>query len=182
MQKSEMLEFANIVAEAVVKALDGKSVSANTKVEKTAYAKTESLLCNYNGFKKILEDRKRDIEEIRTYGVPEQSAGFEYNPHSNIPHGITLEEERIDAAVREIERSLVDVVKAIRMVDNGLYKLRHDPYHVVLSLRYIEGCTLEDIGVQLNCDTSTVSRNKNRLVKELSMWLFPNEVATECMN
>lgn len=185
--KSEMVEFADLVAQAVVKAIsqdykNGNSGKQMPKQDKTAYQKTEQLLYNYNNFKKILEDRKKEIEDLRKYGVPQTcGAGGERVQNGNLPQGIVLEEERVEAAVREIERSVVEVTKAINMIDFGLYKLRNDPYYRVLPLRYIQGCTLEDIGVELNCDTSTVSRNKNRLVKELSMWLFSNEVATECM-
>ena len=182
MEKREMLEFANIVAEAVVKALGGKSVSANAKVEKTAYQRTEQLLYTYNNFKKILEDRKQEIEEIRKYGVPGRAAGFEYNPHSNIPHGIVLEEERVEAAVHNVQESVRGIVDAIVLIDKCMATLRNDPYYMVLPMRYFEGRNLEDIGLELGKDTATISRNRVRLVKELSMRLFPDQYIDELMN
>ena len=182
MEKQQMLEFADIVAQAVVKALGGKSQTANAKMEKTAYQRTEQLLYNYNGFKKILDDRKKEVEEIRKYGVPGRSAGFEYSPHSNIPHGIVLEEERVEAAVRTVQESVQGIVDAINLIDKCMASLRNDPYYVVLPMRYFEGRTLEDIGVELGKDTATISRNKARLVKELSMRLLPDQYVSELMS
>jgi hypothetical protein len=180
MQKSEMIEFAELVAQSVVKALGGKS--ANPKVEKTAYQRCEQLLYNYNNFKKILEDRKKEIEELRKYGVPGRSAGFEYNPHSNVPHGIVLEEERVEAAVRTVQESVQGIVDAITLIDKCMAMLKNDPYYAILPMRYFEDRTLEDIGVEFGKDTATISRNRVRLVKELSMRLFPDQYIHELMN
>ena len=180
--KSEMVEFAELVAQAVVKALDGKSVSANPKPEKTAYQKCEQLLYNYNNFKKILEDHKKEIEDLRKYGVPSKTNGFDYNPHSNLPSGIVLEEERVEAAVRTVQKRVQDIVQAITLIDKCMIAISNDPYYAILPMRYFEGRTLEDIGVTFGKDTATISRNRVRLVKELSMRLFPDQYINELMN
>lgn len=180
--KSQITEIANAVAQAVVKALDGKTVSANPKVEKTAYYKCEQLLYNYNNFKKIAEDHNKEIEELRKYGVPSQSSGFEYNPHSNMPSGIVLEEERVEAAVRTVQKRVQDIVQAIAFIDKGMLAISNDPYYAILPMRYFEGRTLEDIGVTFGKDTATISRNRVRLVKELSMRLFPDQYVNELMS
>ena len=182
--KSQITEIADAVAQAVVKALGGKSANAsvNPKPEKTAYQKCEQLLYNYNNFLKILEDRKKEIEELRKYGVPGRSAGFEYTPHSNLPQGIVLDEERVEAAVHNVEESVQGIVQAITLIDKCMAALYNDPYYVILPMRYFEGRTLEDIGVELGKDTATISRNKVRLVKELSMRIFPDQYINEIMS
>lgn len=181
--KSEMVEFANIVAQAVVKALDGKSVSANPKVEKTAYQKCEQLLYNYNNFKKILVDRQQEIEELRKYGVPTKCGGVtDFVQKGGLPQGIVLPEESVEAAVHTVQKSVQGIVDAIALIDKCMATLRNDPYYVVLPMRYFEGRTLEDIGVELGKDTATISRNRVRLVKELSMRLFPDQYINELMN
>ncbi len=182
-EKSEMTEFANIVADAVVKALGGKSANANPKMEKTAYQKCEQLLYNYNGFKRIVEECMQEIEDIKRYGVPQKSgsAGGERVQNGNLPHGIVLPEESVEMAVRNVQQRVQGTVDAIVLIDKCMAALRTDPYYVVLPMRYFEGRTLEDIGVELNKDTATISRNKVRLVKELSMRLFPDQFVNEIM-
>ena len=182
-EKQEMIEFAELVAKAVVKALDGKAPSANTKTEKTAYQKTEQLLYNYNGFKKIVAERMEEIEEIRTYGVPKKCGGVsEYVAKGGLPRGLVLEEESVEDAVRTVQRSVEGTVQVIALIDKCMAALKYDPYYKILEMRYFEGRTQEDIAAVFGCNQATIARNKSRLVKELAMRLFPDQVANEMMN
>lgn len=185
--KEEMLEISELVAKSVVKALIDNGLvgaSANRKTkqsEKSAYQKTEQLLFNYNNFKKIIEEKKQEIVEIETYGVPGKSAmsGGERVQSSRAEFGIVLPEESVENAVQKIHCAIQTTVQGIAMIDKALASVEHDPYYKILEMRYFEGRTLEDIGVYFNCDHSTISRNKSRLVKDLAMRLFPDEVIAE---
>lgn len=182
MQRQEMMEFAELVAQAVVKALGGKAPTA-PKQEKTAYQKTEQLLFNYMGFKRIVAEREQEIEDLRKFGVPKKCGGVtEYVQKGGLPRGIVLEEESVEDAVRTVQRSVQDTVQVIALIDKCMAALKHDPYYPILEMRYFEGRTQEDIGVTLNCNQATIARNKSRLVKELAMRLFPDQVAAEMMN
>lgn len=177
-----MLEFADIVAQAVVKALDGKKVSANPKTEKTAYQKCEQLLYNYSGFKRIVAECKQEIEEIRKHGVPKKCGGVtEYVQKGGMPHGLVLEEESVENAVRTVEARVQGTVDAIALIDKCMAALKNDPYYRVLEMRYFEGRTQEDIAFEFGCSQVTISNNKNRLVRELSMRLFPTQAIEEMM-
>lgn len=180
--KSQLEEIINLVVTNTIKVLEDKKLIAPKSNEKSAYAKTESLLYNYYGFKKILEDRQQEIEELRKYGVPGKAAGFEYSPHSNLPQGIVLDEERVEAAVHNIEVSVQGIVDAIALIDKCMGAISKDPYYKVLEMRYFEGRTQEDIATAFGCTQKTISVNKSRLVKELSMRMFPNQVVQEMLS
>lgn len=183
MQKQEMLEFAEIVAQAVVKAIsqtDGGK-AAQSKPEKSAYAKTEALLYNYRGFQKIIAERKLEIEEIRKYGAPKSCAVTEFVQKGGMPHGLVLTEESVEAAVRNVERSVEGTVQAIALIDKCMAALKNDPYYMILEYRYFEGRTQEDIAMIYGVSQVTISNNKNRLVRELAMRLFPNQVIDEML-
>lgn len=187
MNKQEKLELAELIATAVVNALESKGLigkaQTKPKSEKTAYQKTEQLLFNYLGFKRIVEERKQEILELRKHGVPGKSGSIvQYSPRSGTVHGTVLPEESVEAAVRNVEASVHDTVQVIALIDKCMAALKTDPYYDILEMRYFEGRTLEDIGVYFGRDHATISRNKNRLVRELSMRLFPDEVANEMMN
>lgn len=183
MEKSDLEQIISLVVSNTIKVLEEKKIikpaSAN---EKTAYQRTEQLLYNYNGFKKILKDRQQEVEDLRRYGVPSRSAGFEYSPHSNIPQGIVLDEERVEAAVHNVEQSVQGIVDAINLIDKCMAALRNDPYYNILPMRYFEGRTQEDIALTFGCSQMTISNNKSRLVRELSMRLFPNQVVNEMLS
>jgi hypothetical protein len=183
MQKQEKLELAELVASAVITALkqEGLIAGAVKPVNaKTAYQKTEQLLYKYNNFKKIVDDRMKEIEEIRKYGVPQTSGAMgERVQNGNLPHGIVLPEESVENAVHRIKASVETTVQAISLIDKGMATLKNDPYYDILEMRYFEGRTLEDIGVYYNCSAMNISKNKNRLVNELALRLFPDQVVGE---
>ena len=188
MDKSQMLEFASIVAASVVEALESKGIIGNPQPtekpdrSKSAYAKTEALLYHYNGFKRIVQERKLEIETLRKYGVPKKSPSIvEYTPKSSTVHGITLEDDTVETMIHNVERSVEGTVHVISLIDKSMDALRGDPYFCILEMRYFEGRTQDDIADHLGCSQVTVSKNKNRLVRELSMRLFPNQAINEML-
>ena len=191
MQKQEMLELAEIISNAVVTALEKKGlvgnttnvVNTNAKAEKTAYQKTEQLLYNYNGFKRIVAERKQEIADLRRFGVPQKSGSIvQYGGNSGGVKRTVLPEESVEAAVRTVEDSVQGTVQAIALIDKCMESLKNDPYYRILEMRYFEGRTQEDIALEFNCSQVTISKNKGRLVKELAMRLFPNQMIEEMMH
>jgi RNA polymerase sigma factor (sigma-70 family) len=183
--KYEMIELAEMVATTVVEILEKKGLigapEPASKTEKTAYQKTEQLLYNYNGFKRVVQERLEEIEDLKKYGIPRSSAVTEYVQKGGLPKGIVLEEESVEGAIANVQRSVQDTVQAITLIDKCMEALKTDPYYCILEMRYFEGRTQEDIADHLGCSQVTVSKNKNRLVRELSMRLFPNQTIGEMM-
>ena len=182
LDKNDLEQLVALVVENTVKVLEDKGLIKKPGInEKSAYAKTEALLYNYRGFCRIVEERKREIEELRKYGVPGKSAGFEYSPHTNVVSGIVTDDERVEAAVHNIQQNVEGTVQAIALIDKCMDALKNDPYYKILPMRYFEGRTQEDIALEFKCSQFTISTNKSRLVKELSMRLFPNQVIQEML-
>ena len=154
------------------------------KKEMSAYQNTEALLFSYVNFKKIVAEKQQEIADLRKYGVPGKSSTANSGTRvqtSRTNVGIVLPEDAVEDAVRSVEASVQGTVQAIALIDKCMAALKSDPYYSILPMRYFEGRTLEDIGVCLGYDHSTISRNKSRLVKELAMRLFPDDVAKEMM-
>ena len=182
MNKEQMQEFATMVATAVLEGLEKRNPIPPTNSGKTAYQKTEQLLYNYNGFKRIIAEKEAEIDSLRRYGVPKRSASIvEYTPRTGTVHGIVLEEESVDAAIRSVQASVEGTVQAVTLINKGLEYLNSDPYYRILPMRYFDGRTQEDIAEEFGCSQVTISKNKNRLIKELSIRLFPNQAVAEMM-
>ena len=191
MNRQEMVELADIISKSVVNALKESGLVGKVdipmppaKKEKTAYQQTEQLLFNYNGFKRIVAEREQEIADLRKYGVPQKSAsaGGERVSSSRTNVGIVLPEDAVEDAIRTVQRSVEGTVQALALIDKCMAALKSDPYYRILEMRYFEGRTQEDIALELNCSQVTISKNKNRLVRELSMRLFPNQAVEELMN
>lgn len=192
LSKQTILELAEVVSQSVVTTLEKRGLIGNTTVvnnshsvgksEKTAYQKTEQLLYNYRGFKRIVQERMEEIEEIRVHGVPQRCGNVgERVQSSRTVQGIMLPEETVEAAIRNVENSVQGTVDAIALIDKCMASLVNDPYYKVLEYRYFEGRTQEDIALEYGVSQVTISNNKSRLVKELAMRLFPNQVINEML-
>lgn len=179
-KNSDMKDFADLVADKVVQILVERNLVKENK--RTAYQKTEQLLYNYNNFKKIITKRELEIETIKKYGVPQKSTSIvPFSPKGNSANGFVLEEDVVECAIRSVQDSMWDTVQVIDMIDKGMQSLKDDPYYEILEMRYFEGRTQEDIAAYYEVSQVTISNNKNRLVKALSMELFPNQAILEML-
>lgn len=184
--KKELEMLATTVAQAVVKALkqEGLVGSGTPKNNQTAYSKTVQLLYSYNNFRKTVEQRLQEIEDIKKYGVPTRDGSIiTYQPHGGgTVRGIVLPDESVECAVKRVEASMVETLRAIELVDKGLEALRNDPYCGILAMRYFEGQTQEDIAAHFGVSQVTISNNQKRLLRELSMQIFPKQTVEEMIN
>lgn len=180
---AELYSFVQAVVDETIKTLENKRLLVTDKnPRKTAYKKTEQLLRNYNNFKRIVRDRENEIKQLREYGLPTHDGGIvQWNPHIGSMKGITVQDDTVDSAVQNVEDSVEGTVQAIAMIDRGMYALRNDPYYKVLEMRYFEGRTQEDIALEFDCSQKTISQHKTRLIKELSMHLFPDQIVDEIL-
>ena len=188
MNKEEMLEFGEIVASAVVTALEKKlpaiekAAPRPPKDKKTAYKKTEQLLYNYLGFKRIVEDRMQEIEEVKKYGVPKGGNPFaERVQGGSLPSGIITTEESVESAVQRLEFSIKGTVAAIALIDKAMWYIQGDPYYKIVEMRYFEGRTQEDIALEFGVSQVNVSYHNSRLVKSIALQIFPDQCIEEIM-
>ena len=189
--KELMQEFAGMVATAVVNTLEERNIincntygSVNNQAQspKSAFEKTEALLYSYRDFKRVVDERMQEIEDIKKYGVPKDLSVQEYVAKGSVhTGGIVLEEESVESAVARVWRSVQGTVQAISLIDKSMAAIKYDPYYRILEMRYFEGRTQEDIALEFGCSQVTISNNKNRLVTMLSLRLFPNQVIASYM-
>ena len=69
--------------------------------------------------------------------------------------------------------------KLVKRVDDALKKISDDPYYDVIPMFYFEGKTREYIALEFECTETTISRNKTRLLNQLKLMLFSDEVIYE---
>jgi hypothetical protein len=181
--QSTLETITQLVVKTTIKTLEDKGLIKSDKKERSAYQKTEQLLYNYNGFKRVVEDKLKEIEEIKQYGVPTKSKSItQFGGASGTVSGIVLEEESVEAVVCAKLASVQDTVQVISNIDKCLAMVSGDQYYEIIPMRYFEDRTLEDIAVYYGCTHPTISTNRKRLIKELATLLFPNEVVNEIVS
>lgn len=147
-------------------------------IKDSAFQKTEKLLYNYNQFKKVIEKKQEQIEMIAAIGLSNRSKSIVIVPTTKTFDTRTPGEKAEDR-IEEIQASMVQMQWYIQLIDDALDKISADQYFDIIRLKYFEGQTVENISYELECDPSTVTRNKNRLVDILKIHLFPDDSIME---
>lgn len=163
-------------AKEVVSELRKQGLLKNNK--QSPFQKTETLLYNYNNFKAAISDKYEQIQTIKELGVPQKSKSITSFSGSG-SYEIKSEAAKADEKIEAIQQSIQTTSNFIKVIDAAIEVLKDDPYFEVISMKYFEGKSREEIAEYFNVDASTISRNKNRLINLLQIRLFSDEVIYE---
>lgn len=151
------------------------------KSDMNTYQKTEQLLYNYNNFKEVVKDKQEMIEQIKQVGISKTSCSFLPMPQDTGFKYMPSEQEKNDAAIAELESSIAVTSNFIKLIDNALKTIKGDPYYEVIEKCYFDGKKHSAVANEwvTPIDETTIGRNKNRLIKKLSIYLFSDDVIKE---
>lgn len=169
-------QTAQTTAEKVVLEFQKKGMLKDSK--QSAFQKTEILLYNYNNFQDAVKEKKLQIKEVRSHGLKQKSKSI-----TSFSSGSSFIDKDYDEAeeekIKQLESSIKITKNLISVIDKSLEKLHEDEYYKIIALKYFENKKYEEIAEMLNVDISTISRNKNRLVNVLKIYLFSDDVVNE---
>lgn len=151
------------------------------KKDLNTYQKTEQILYNYNNFKNVVKDKQEMIEQIKQVGISKTSCSFIPMPQDTGYKYIPSEEEKKDNEITVLEASITVTKNYIRIIDNALKTIADDPYYKVIEECYFDGKKHSAVANEwvTPIDETTIGRNKNRLIKKLSIYLFSDDVIKE---
>ncbi len=175
-------EVKKIIDETVSKTVDELlQQKLIKKKDMNTYQKTEQLLYNYNAFKEVVKDKQEMIEQIENYGLPNISNSVIPMPHDTGYKVTVPEEEKVKSKIAALESSIALTKNYIKIIDNALKTIQDDPYYEVIEKCYFEGKKHSVVSNEwlTPIDETTIGRNKNRLVKKLSIYLFSDDVIRE---
>ena len=135
----------------------------------TPYQKTIKLLKSYRYYKNRIEYLKNNLDNIeikKKYSIGEIKAVN--NNLSEMEKKEIIKEERL----KEIEF----FEYGINLIDYGLSSIEDEKYKEIISLIYFEKLRIEDIAEKFSVDTSTIKRNRNKLVETMSLSIFDSEI------
>lgn len=157
-----------IIKKAVGAGLEAGRLSAERST-RNAFKDTERRLYALPTLRQKLEDDKERLEEIKTYGPRSRSKSITRFGKSSVR---LTPEEILEAVVTDMEATIAADEYEIERMEKALSIIADDEYVETVTGRYIEGLTDEEIADAIHCDTSTVWRNRKRLVQRLSVWLY----------
>lgn len=150
----------------------------------STFKKTEQLLYNYNAFNEVVLDKKDMIKQIKEVGLSKKSGSIIPMPEDLGFKEMKSESEKENDAIESLKRSIETTERFIKLIDNALDTISDDPYFEVVKMHYFQGMKYASIADKwpVTIDESTICRNKNRLVKKMSIYLFSDEVINEMLN
>lgn len=143
------------------------------------FKNVELLLYNYNSLKDSIKDREEQIKDLKTYGIQEKSSSI-----TMIAENVQKQtkNELIENAIDSLNQHIYRTRVFLRYIEKVIKRLENDEYYPIIKLKYFKGKSIEQISEIMGKDTSTISRNKNRLINELRPLLLPNDVISNIFN
>ncbi len=177
--ETNKIKKGKIIMKEIIKATIQELLKKNLikQNDMSAYKKTELLLYNYNNFCNAINWKKEQIEEIKKEGLLKKSKGINLISVSN--RNFEDEFDKKQNKIEALENSISLTSKVIYMTDMALASIKKDPYYQVIILKYFKSNTLEEIASKLEKDISTIGRNKARLINNLKIKLFSDDVIKE---
>lgn len=137
----------------------------------TVFNDIEMLLYNYNYYKTIIKSL-----EIKIHDLMNGEELTPFNVDLENVQGSKIYKSDVDKRMDRINnytRQISKYEQVIDIIDFHLEDLSNDKYFDIIKFKYFENKTLEEISSILNIGTTTVKRNKKRLIKELKNRLLP---------
>ena len=174
-------ELLNLISHTVQKAvtetvLELKRQNLIIDGRQSPFQKTETLLFNYNNFVAAVHDSEEQIREIRNMGLAKKSKSITSFMGDTGYVEVKSDLEKAEEKIEMIEFRIQTTKNFIKVIDDAVACLRDDKYYDLIRLRYFEGKSRDEIAEYFDCDTKTVTRNKNRLINLLQIRLFSDEV------
>lgn len=170
-------ETIKSTTEAVVVEL--KKAHMLKSLDKTSFQKTEQLLYNYNNFKAAIADKREQIKTIQEVGLTKRSKSITSWSSGSNYSDVKSDMEQAEDQIRKLEAIIEKTTEYVEKIDWALERICNDPYFPIIRLKYFEGKSREIIAEYLNCDETTISRNKNRLINVLKLFLFSDDAMLE---
>jgi DNA-directed RNA polymerase specialized sigma24 family protein len=166
MAKPTDTETKALIAEAVNAGLQAGRAHASSAAE-DAFRATERRLYALPILERKAKDDREMLEETLSHGLRGRSAvrfrrsGYRVSP-----------EEMLEAVIGDLKATIAADEHEIAAVRRALCDIVDDPYYMAVEGKYIKGLPDEAIAEQMPCDSTTVWRNRRRLVQRLAILLY----------
>lgn len=72
--------------------------------------------------------------------------------------------------------------KVVAQIDTALDQIRKDPFFSIIPMFYFEKVSREDIAFHFGVNEKTITRNRKRLVRQISVMLFSDDVIMDILS
>jgi hypothetical protein len=165
----DQTDIEAIIDKAIERALAATRVM-QTDNTKSVYKQTERRLYALPHLLEKAEEDKERLEEMQESGTLQ---GKSMSIVRFTAGGLRADpEDMFESVVTDLQAHMAADLQEINEMQKALRSIERDSYYPTVEARYFKGCADWEVAEQLQCDESTVRRNRSRLVRIVSIRLY----------
>ena len=150
-----------------------------TEKQLTPFQKTEKLLSELSLLKGAIDSKNMLIEDLKKEGISIQKRETGVNVQSS---KIYLSElEKVENRIEKLQEEITRIENVVNMVERALGTIRNN-YYDIIEMKYFDDLTFEHISEKLDISVITAKRYKNKMIRQLQLVIFSDDVIKNILN
>ena len=146
----------------------------------TPFQKTEKLLSELSLLKGAIDSKNMLIEDLKKEGISIQKRETGVNVQSSKVYLSEL--EKVENRIEKLQEEIVRLENVVNMVERALGTIRNNKYYDIIEMKYFDELTFEHISEKLNISVITAKRYKNKMIRQLQLVIFSDDVIKNILN
>ena len=146
----------------------------------TPFQKTEKLLSELALLKGAIDSKNMLIEDLKKEGITIQKRETGVNVQTSKVYLSEL--EKVENRIEKLQEEIVRIENVVNMVERALNTIKNNKYYKIIELKYFDDMTFEYIAEKLNISERTAKRYKNKMIRQLQLIIFSDDVLKNILN
>lgn len=151
-----------------------------TEKQLTPFQKTEKLLSELSLLKGAIDSKNMLIEDLKKEGISIQKKETGVNVQASKVYLSEL--EKIENRIEKLKEEIVRIENVVNMVERALGTIRNNKYYDIIEMKYFDDLTFEHISEKLDISVITAKRYKNKMIRQLQLVIFSDDVIKNILN
>ena len=151
-----------------------------TEKQLTPFQKTEKLLSELALLKGAIDSKNMLIEDLKKEGISIQKRETGVNVQSSKVYLSEL--EKVENRIEKLKEEIVRIENVVNMVERALGTIRNNKYYDIIEMKYFDDLTFEHISEKLDISVITAKRYKNKMIRQLQLVIFSDDVIKNILN
>ena len=151
-----------------------------TEKQLTPFQKTEKLLSELSLLKGAIDSKNMLIEDLKKEGISIQKKETGVNVQSSKVYLSEL--EKVENRIENLQEEITRIENVVNMVERALGTIRNNKYYDIIEMKYFDDLTFEHISEKLNISVITAKRYKNKMIRQLQLVIFSDDVIKNILN
>ena len=151
-----------------------------TEKQLTPFQKTEKLLSELSLLKGAIDSKNMLIEDLKKEGISIQKKETGVNVQASKVYLSEL--EKVENKIEKLEEEIARIGNVVNMVERALDTIKNDKYYKIIEMKYFDELTFEHISEKLKISVITAKRYKNKMIRQLQLVIFSDDVIKNILN